>query len=448
MFKTFRDALRVKEIRDRLLFTLLMLVVIRIGSAITVPYVDTAYLQSVVGSNTAFDLLNTFSGGSFEKMTIFALSISPYITSSIIVQLLAIAIPKLEEMSKDGETGRKKMEKITRYGSIVLALIESVAMCIGFINGAIVDGGNRFFVIMTITLSFTAGSAFLMWLGERITDKGVGNGISMILLFGIVASFPSDVLQIKQAYFGSGHKFVSELITFVICVIVVLVMVVATVYLQDGTRRIAVQYAKKVQGRKMVGGQSSFIPIKVNTAGVIPVIFSMSLMSFPQIISGFFGSGLPQTATAFSNLTGWQKVLCFLSSSYWFNFSNGYGICTLGVLLYIALNIFFAYFYTAITFNPNETANNLKTNSGFVPGIRPGRPTADYLTKVLNYIIFIGAIGLTIVALLPIVISGLCGLRLSFGGTSIIIVVGVILETMQQVESMMVVRHYRGFLSE
>lgn len=347
-------------------------------------------------------------------------------------------------MSKDGEDGRKKMEKLTRYGSIILAVIESVAMCIGYISSALdTTSNNKAFVVITVTIAFTAGSTFLMWLGERITDKGVGNGISMILLFNIVSGLPQDIRTIASQYI-TNKQFVSQLIAVVVTVVVAIVMVVAVVYLQDGQRRIAVQYAKKVQGRKMVGGQSSFIPIKVNTAGVIPVIFSMSLMSFPEIISSFLGT------TAASNGTVWQRILCYLSSSKWFDFSDGFatGKFSFGVLLYIALNIFFAYFYTAITFNPNETANNLKTNSGFIPGIRPGRPTADYLTKVLNYIIFIGAIGLTIVALIPVVLSGVFNLQLSFGGTSIIIVVGVILETMQQIESMMVVRHYRGFLSE
>ena len=445
MFKTIRDAFKVKEIRDRLLFTLICLVIVRLGSLVPAPSFMKSVYTNWLQNQTNIDLgfLSTLTGGSFEKMSIFALNISPYITASIIIQLLTIAIPKLEELQKDGEQGRKVIQKITRYTSIGLALIESVAMCFGFssyMNGSTVTFAN---VVITAA-SFTAGAAFLMWLGEVMTEKGVGNGISMILLFNIVASLPNDFANVYTAYIKNAKSVIMAIVAVIVVVVVVAVTVVLVVYLQDGQRRIAVQYAKKVQGRKMVGGQSSFIPIKVNTAGVIPVIFSMSLMQFITIISSFAGASASTTGTV------WQKILCLFSSGKWFDFSGGFKTAwpTFGVLLYVALNIFFAYFYTAITFNPNETANNLKNQSGFIPGIRPGRPTAEYLTKVLNYIIFIGAVGLTVVAVIPMIFGGVFSLALSFGGTSIIIIVGVILETMQQVESMMVVRHYRGFLSD
>ena len=445
MFKTIRDAFKVKDIRDRLLFTLICLVIVRLGSLIPAPSIMKEVYQSWLANQTDLDLgfLNTLTGGSFEKMSIFALNISPYITASIIIQLLTIAIPKLEELQKDGEDGRKVINKITRYTSIGLAIIESAAMCVGF--SAYLTGGTLNFQNVVITVaSFTAGSAFLMWLGEHITERGIGNGISMILLFNIVSSLPTDFMNIYTSKIKNADSVIKAIIAVVVTLLIVAVTIVLVIFLQDGQRRIAVQYAKKVQGRKMVGGQSSFIPIKVNTAGVIPVIFSMSLMQFVTIISSFFGKSASTTGTV------WQKILCLFSSGQWFNFSNGFKSFwpTAGILLYVGLNIFFAYFYTAITFNPNETANNLKNQSGFIPGIRPGRPTAEYLTKVLNYIIFIGAIGLTVVAIIPMIAGGAFQLALSFGGTSIIIIVGVILETMQQVESMMVVRHYRGFLSD
>ena len=391
--------------------------------------------------NTGLGFLNTLTGGSFEQMSIFALNISPYITSSIIMQLLTIAIPKLEEIQKDGEEGRKKIAEWSRYLTILLAVIESVAMCIGFGNQGLLTDGVNFMSVLTVTVSFTAGSAFLMWLGEKITEKGIGNGISIILLINIVANLPVDARNLT-AQFITNNSVVKGIISAIVIILIVIVTVVLVVLLQDGQRKIAVQYAQKVQGRRSVGGQSTFIPIKVNTAGVIPVIFAMSLMQFPIIISSFFG-------VTGERSTLWRKILYMLNQGNWFNIENfGEFKYTVGVLIYIALILFFAYFYTTITFNPNEMANNLKKQSGSIPGIRPGKPTADYLNKVLNYIIFIGAIGLTIVALIPTVMAGVFGAVVSFGGTSIIIIVGVVLETMKQVESMMVVRHYKGFLSD
>ncbi len=442
MFRTVRDAFKIKEIRDRLLFTLLCLIIVRLGSLLPTPAINPGFFESWLKDyNTSLGFLSTLTGGAFEQASIFALSISPYITSSIIMQLLTIAIPKLEEIQKDGEEGRKKIAEWSRYLTIALAIIESVAMCIGFGNQGYLTGGITFMNVMIVTVSFTAGSAFLMWLGEKITEKGVGNGISIILLINIVAGLPTDASNLT-AQFITGNSVVKGIIAAIIILVVVVVTVVLVILLQDGQRKIAVQYAQKVQGRKSVGGQSTFIPIKVNTAGVIPVIFAMSLMQFPIIISSFFG-------VTGERSTLWRKILYLLNQGNWFNIESfGEFKYTLGALIYIALILFFAYFYTAITFNPNEMANNLKKQSGSIPGIRPGKPTADYLNKVLNYIIFIGAIGLTIVALIPVIAAGMFGAVVSFGGTSIIIIVGVVLETIKQIESKMVVRHYKGFLSE
>jgi len=442
MFRTVRDAFKIKEVRDRILFTLLCLVIVRLGSLLPTPAINPGFFESWLKDyNTGLGFLNTLTGGSFEQMSIFALNISPYITSSIIMQLLTIAIPKLEEIQKDGEEGRKKIAEWSRYLTIALAIIESVAMCIGFGNQGYLTGGVTFVNVLLVTVSFTAGSAFLMWLGEKITEKGIGNGISIILLINIVASLPTDARNLT-AQFITNNSVVKGIISAIIIVIVVVVTVVLVILLQDGQRKIAVQYAQKVQGRRSVGGQSTFIPIKVNTAGVIPVIFAMSLMQFPIIISSFFGVTGDRT-------TLWRKILYLLNQGNWFKIDSWAEFAyTAGALVYIALILFFAYFYTAITFNPNEMANNLKKQSGSIPGIRPGKPTADYLNKVLNYIIFIGAVGLTIVALIPTLAAGLFGAVVSFGGTSLIIIVGVVLETMKQVESMMVVRHYKGFLSD
>ena len=442
MFRTVRDAFKIKEVRDRLLFTLLCLIIVRLGSLLPTPAINPGFFESWLKDyNTSLGFLSTLTGGAFEQASIFALNISPYITSSIIMQLLTIAIPKLEEIQKDGEEGRKKIAEWSRYLTIALAIIESVAMCIGFGNQGYLTGGVTFMNVLIVTVSFTAGSAFLMWLGEKITEKGVGNGISIILLINIVAGLPTDASNLT-AQFITGNSVVKGIIAAIVILVVVVVTVVLVILLQDGQRKIAVQYAQKVQGRKSVGGQSTFIPIKVNTAGVIPVIFAMSLMQFPIIISSFFG-------VTGERSTLWRKILYLLNQGNWFNIENfGEFKYTLGALIYIALILFFAYFYTAITFNPNEMANNLKKQSGSIPGIRPGKPTADYLNKVLNYIIFIGAVGLTIVALIPVIAAGMFGAVVSFGGTSIIIIVGVVLETIKQIESKMVVRHYKGFLSE
>ena len=442
MFKTIRNAFKIQDIRNRLLFTLAALVLVRLGSQLPVPGIDREYFDLWLSQQTGFGFFDTLTGGSFTQMSIFALNISPYITSSIIMQLLTIAIPKLEELQKDGETGRKKIAEYSRYLTVALAIIESVAMAIGFGNSGILTGGLTFTNVIVITVSFTAGSAFLMWLGERITEKGVGNGISIILLINIVAQMPTDMYNLYAQFIRGASNVFSSVIAAIIIIAIIVVTVVLVILLQDAQRKISVQYAKKIQGRKMMGGQSSFIPLKVNTAGVIPVIFAVSLMQFPIIISSFFGV---QPARAYI----WPKILYLLNQSNWCNFSSwGEFKYSLGLLIYIGLIFFFAYFYTSITFNPLEVANNMKKQGGFIPGIRPGRPTTDYLTKVLNYVIFMGAVGLTIVAVIPIFFAGAFNAQVSFSGTSLIIVVGVILETMKQIESQMLVRHYKGFLND
>ncbi len=438
MFQTLRNAFKVKDIRSKIFYTFLMLVVVRLGSQLPIPGVDRSYFANWFSQQVgdAFNFFDAFTGGSFEEMSIFALNITPYITSSIIIELLTIAIPKLEEMQKDGEEGRKKLTAITRYVTVGLALLESIAMVIGFGRQGLIPDMTAMNVI-TVVVSLTAGSAFLMWVGERITEKGVGNGISIVLMINILSRVPSDITTLYET-FVKPQTVAKGALAAVIILAVIVVTVLLVILLNGATRNIPVQYAKKMQGRKMVGGQSSSIPLKVNTAGVIPVIFASSLMSMPSIIAAFMGRGN-------GNGIG-SKILKGLSQQNWFSLSNP--VYTLGFVLYAVMIVFFAYFYTSITFNPIEVADNMKKQGGFIPGIRPGKPTQDYLEKILNYIIFIGAIGLLIVCTIPIVFNGAFGASVSFGGTSIIIIVGVVLETLKQIESQMLVRNYRGFLSE
>ena len=438
MLKTFRKAFQVADIRKKIFYTFMMLVVIRIGSQLPTPGVDPTYIQNFFESQTgeAFNFFNAFTGGSFTQMSVFALSITPYITSSIIMQLLTIAIPKLEEMQKDGEDGRKKIAAITRYVTVALSLIESTAMAVGFgRQGLLVDFNFVNAAVVVVTL--TAGSAFLMWIGERINEKGVGNGISIVLLINIISRVPDDFVTLYNQ-FMKGKSLASAGLAAVIILAIILVVVVFVIILQDGQRKIAVQYSQRIQGRRSVGGQSSFIPLKVNTAGVVPVIFASSLMQFPVVIASFLGKGNGKGIGS--------EILKGLSSNNWCNPEQlKY---SWGLILYIVLTVFFAYFYTSITFNPLEIANNMKKSGGFIPGIRPGKPTADYLTKILNYIIFIGAVGLIIVQVIPFVFNGWLGANVSFGGTSLIIIVGVVLETIKQIESQLLVRNYKGFLNK
>ena len=437
MLKTLKNAFKVKEIRNKILFTLLMLVVIRMGSQLPIPGVNRHYFADWFAAQTgdAFNFFDAFTGGSFLNMSVLALNITPYITSSIIIQLLTIAIPKLEEMQKDGEDGRKKLVAITRYVTIALALIESIAMAVGFGRSGLLEDFNALNIISVVS-ALVAGSAFLMWIGERITENGIGNGISIVLVINIISRLPQDFAGLYEQFI-KGKSIAVGVVSGIIILAIIIGMVVLVILLNDGTRKIPVQYAKKIQGRKMVGGQSTSIPLKINTAGVIPIIFASSLMQFPIIICSFLryqGTGV------------WGEVLKILNSSNWCNPNQlKYSI---GLVIYVVLVIFFAYFYTSITFNPLEVANNMKKQGGFIPGIRPGKPTSDYLTKILNYIIFIGACGLTIVAVIPYFFNGVFHASVSFGGTSLIIIVSVVLETIKQVESQMLVRNYKGFLND
>ena len=438
MFKTIRDAFKVKEIRNGLIFTFFILIVVRLGSLIPTPGVDTSKLSNYFANNLgdgANSLLDSFTGGSFQRMSIFALSVTPYITSSIIIQLLTIAIPALEEMQKDGNEGRKKMTAITRVVSVALAIIEALGLSIGFGRSGLLYE-YKFLSVAVIVICLTAGSTFIMWLGERITERGVGNGVSIILLINIVSRMPNDFVNLFNM-FVKGKAVVNMIFAGVIIIAVVVLTTILTILLNDAERRIPVSYAQKVQGRRQVGGNTSHIPLKVNTGNVMPIIFASTLMSIPSIVTNLFNVNIKNQVVA--------KIFEGLNTNYWFR--PGYPWAYIGLVLYVALVIFFAYFYTSISFNPMEIANNLKKQGGFVPGIRPGKSTQDYLNKILNYIVIIGAIGLIIVAIIPIFFNGRFSADVSFGGTSLIIICGVIIETIKQIESKMIVRNYSGFLN-
>ena len=439
MLKTLTNAFKVKEVRNRLLFTFAMLVVIRFGCQLPVPGVNRDFFSQWFEQQTAgtFGFFDAFTGGSFLRMSVLALNITPYITSSIIMQLLTIAIPKLEEMQKDGEDGRKKIQAITRYVTVGLALIESSAMAIGFGNQGLLQGDIEVIDYIVVIAALTAGSAFLMWVGERITEKGVGNGISIVLMINIISRLPNDLTNLFDQFVKGASTIALGVVAAVIIIAVIIGMIVLVVILNGGIRKIPVQYAKKIQGRRTVGGQSSVIPLKVNTAGVIPIIFASSLMEFPIVICQL----LNVQEKGF-----WGEVLRGLNSNNWCKPSTP--VYSIGLLVYVLLVIFFAYFYTSITFNPLEVSNNIKKSGGFIPGIRPGKPTTEYLNKILKYIIFIGACGLLIVAIVPYIFNGVFGASVSFGGTSLIIIVSVVLETIKQIESMLLVRNYKGFLND
>ncbi len=426
MFQTIRNAWMVKDLRMKIIYTFIMLIIFRLGSHIPVPLLDPSQLQEMLkaSDNSLFGFMDLMTGGAFQNATIFAMGISPYINASIIMQLLCVAIPALERMQKEGEEGRKKIAQLQRYGTVVLALIQAIGLYFLLANyNAITATG--FWPAAIIVITFSAGTAFLMWLGEQITEKGVGNGISLIIFAGIVSSIPSGALSLYQ-YMLNGTM---NIIGVIALLVVALLVVGLVVMMNDSERRIPVQYAKRVVGRKMYGGQSTHIPIKVAAVGVIPIIFAMSIMSFPGTIASFFGvqAGSPGF---------WGGFLKVFSPTHWL-----YGV------LYFILIIFFTYFYSAIQFNPIEMANNMKNNGGFVPGIRPGRPTSEYIARVLNKITLAGAIFLGFIAIVPIFMNlGLNIANFSIGGTSLLIVVGVALETVTQLESQMVMRHYKGFL--
>ena len=437
-----RDAFKIPDLRKRLLFTFLMLIVVRLGCQLPIPGVDSSALKELFGNlGDSLNFFTAITGGSFEQMSVFALNITPYITASIIIELLTIAFPALEEMQRDGEAGRKKLVQITRYTTLGLSLLESIAMGIGFGRSGYFTSysgaAGKFFSVVLLTAALTGGSMILMWIGERITVQGVGNGISIVLIINIISRLPQDMTTLYNQFI-KGKSVPNMILAGVIIAAIIIGVVVLVVILQGAERRIPVQYSKKLQGRAMVGGQTTYIPLKVNTAGVIPVIFSQSLMQTPVIIATLVHKN---EGTGF-----WHGVLYALSEGHWFDTDNW--IYSLGCILYVVLNIAFAYFYTSITFNPLMIADNLKKSGGFIPGIRPGKPTSTYLQTVLNRIIFIGAIGLSIVSVIPIALNGLFKANVSFGGTSIIIVVGVVIETLNQIDSQMLVRNYKGFLAD
>ena len=425
MFDTIRNAWKIVDLRKKLIYTFVLLVIFRLGSCIPVPLLDPAQMKELfTADNSMFGFLNMVSGGAFQNATIFAMSITPYINSSIIMQLLCVAIPALERLQKEGEEGRKKIGQMMRYGTVVLALIQAVGLYFLLKSYSAVTNPG-FTTALVVVTTFTAGTAFLMWLGEQITEKGVGNGISLIIFAGIVSRLPSMATSLWASLQGGGLNWIG-----VVALLVLAIAVVGFVVLMnEAERRIPVQYAKRVVGRKMYGGQSSHIPIKIASAGVIPVIFAMSIMSFPGTIASFFGvqAGDPGF---------WGGFLRVFSSTSW-----------VYAALYFLLIIFFTYFYTAMQFNPIEIANNMKKNGGFIPGIRPGRPTTEYISKILNKLTLAGAIFLGLIAVLPIFMNMFLAIgNFAIGGTSLLIVVGVALETVKELESQMLMRHYKGFL--
>jgi len=415
LLSTLINAWKIKDIRKKMVFTMLMFLVFRLGAHIPVPGIDPALLSNYFGADV-WNLIDTFSGGSFKSFTVFALGIMPYINASIIMNLLTIAISYFERLAKEGEEGRKKMAKITRYFAIVLALVQAIGMCY-YLRGAFLNGNILTYI--TVVLTLTAGTAFLMWLGEQITEKGIGNGISLIIFVGIVSRFPSAIMTFYESLKGGQIN----IIAVIVFVIVAVLIVAGVVLVQEGQRRIPVQYAKRVVGRKVYGGQSTHIPIKVNSTGVIPIIFAMSLLMLPAMIAGFFDGAVAQWFT---------RVLSSTHPVY--------------MCLYVLLIIFFTYFYTAVTFNPREVAENMQKNGGFIPGLRPGRPTSEYLDRILTRLTLSGAIFLAIIAVLPNIISSIIGLNIGFGGTSLLIAVGVALDTMKQLENQITQRHYQGFM--
>ena len=435
MFKTIKNAWSLPDLRKKILFTLLIIVVFRIGSVIQVPFLDTVALRSVMNpddwSNTMLSYMNTLSGGAFSNATLFAMGITPYINSSIIIQLLCVAIPPLERLAREGEAGRRKISAITRYVTVGLGIIQGTAYYFYLLNSKVTlynSGFELWFSAIVIILVFTAGTAVMMWLGEQINSHGIGNGISILLFAGIVAQFPQIINTLGQywnlAVNGSTQFFFLVPLWVVLFVAVVWIIT----FMQDSERRIPIQYAKRVVGRKMYGGQSSHLPIKVALGGVLPIIFASSILSIPSTINLFLkipaGEGFWGAFFAAFSTTGW-----------------------LYMVLYFLFIIMFAYFYTSIQYNPVEMANNLKANNGTVPGIRPGAPTADYIRKILSRITLIGAMFLAVIAMVPLIYGAASGMgQMSIGGTSIIIVVGVALETVKQLESQMMMRHYKGFL--
>lgn len=423
MLNTLQKAFKIPEVRKKLVFTFLMLIVFRIGASIPVPGIDVAVVREAIASHGgAFALYDLISGSALSNFTLFALSVTPYITSSIIIQLLAVAIPSMEDMQKSGEEGKKKLASWTRYLTVVLALVQATALSVGMFRGALMS--DSILSIVAVILTLTAGTSFLMWLGEMITEKGVGNGMSMIIFFGIVSRFPVELKQ-TIALFQAGEI---NFIQIGIFALVSILIVVGVILVLQGVRKIPVQYAKRVVGKSTYGGKQSHIPLKVNQAGVIPVIFASSLLAFPQILLIFISN------------PGYQEFV-----NKWFSTTTSPGIFVYSILQFL-LVVGFSYFYISITFNPVEVADNMKNSNGFVPGIRPGKPTADFIAKSLNRLTFVGAVFLAIIAAVPTLIYQATNVPFQFGGTSLLIVVGVAIETMRQLESQTVMRNYQGFL--
>lgn len=417
MLTTLRDAWKIPDLRKRMLFTLGMLFVYRLGSFIPVPFINREVIQQIISQGGVLGFFDIVSGGNFSNFTIFAMSITPYINASIILNLLTFVIPKLENLAKEGEEGRRKLAQYTRYVTIILAIIQALGLSLSIGNVLI---QKSFWTITTVVITITAGTSFLMWLGEQITEKGIGNGISLIIFVSIISRIPSGIFKMID-YIKVGTINVITLISF--CILAVLI-IAAVVAVQEGQRKIPVQYAKRVVGRKMYGGQSTHIPLKINQSGVMPIIFASSITLFPATIASFFPNS--SVAKWIAEFFAWGKPV--------------------STVIYVLLIIAFTYFYTMITFNPVDIADNMKKNGGFIPGIRPGRPTTEYLKRTINRLTLSGAIFLAVIAILPLILGVLANIDLRFGGTSLLIIVGVSLETVKQLEAQMLMRHYQGFL--
>ena len=437
MFKTLKNALKTPDVRKRLLYTLLLIVIFRLGCYITVPGIDNAILNEAMSTDGIAGFINLISGGAFSRFSIFAMSITPYITASIVIQLLAMIIPSLERLTKEGgEEGRRKIAKYTKIVTIILALVESTGIYLSYQStGIFVDPG--FLTGALVVASLVAGTALLTWLGEQIDSKGIGNGISMIIFVGIISGLPATLVTIWNLMFTTVGFSTTGLITTIGILIGALILVAGTVFVQQAERRVPVQYSKRVVGRKMVGAQSTHIPLKLVMAGVMPVIFASSFMTFPAMIIQIFK---PDIASGTGFLAGLYKFSMATSSS-----QVGIGYSIANAIVYLLLILGFTFFYTYATFNPAEVSNNIKKNGGFVPGIRAGKPTTDYLSSIITKLTLFGGLFLALIAILPMLLR-FTGLNISFGGTSILIVVGVALETVQQLESRLVMRHYKGFL--
>jgi len=438
LFKTIKNALKTPDVRKRILYTLLLIVIFRLGCYITVPGVNSIVLNEAMGTNNGVaGLIDMISGGAFSRFSVFAMSISPYITASIVIQLLAMIIPSLEKLTKEGgEEGRKKINRYTKILTLVLALVEAIGVFVSYKNSGIFINTQSSTAALVV-ISLVAGTSILMWLGDEITNKGIGNGISMIIFIGIISGLPSFITTLWNLMITSAGFSTTGLLMAIGIIIGAVILIAGVVFIQQAERRVPVQYSKKVVGRKMVGAQSTHIPLKLAMAGVMPIIFASSFLTFPAMIIQIFVSDIA-TKTGF--IAGLYKFSIATSSS-----SVGIGYTIANALIYLILIMAFTFFYTYATFNPAEVSNNIKKNGGFIPGIRAGKPTTDYLSSIISKITWFGGFFLAVIAILPMLLR-FTGLNIAFGGTSILIVVGVALETVQQLESQLVMRHYKGFL--